>query len=243
MCVEAFKKRNNKYAAKQLLQQIRQPADIRTEITTTEDIHYVPDRWYVGLVSLLHLAAAHGWMNIVIDLITKYKCDTNCKDSRGHTPLHYAARNNHLEVVRYFINEQHCDPMTRDNEGNTPLHYACYNGHAYIVQYLLSTGKVNPLARNKNGNIPVMYKLDYESGLSLLHLAAYHGWVDIVIDLITKYKCDTNCKDSRGHTPLHCAASNNHLEVVRYFINEQHCDPMTRYKNGDTLLHFVSTYS
>ena len=151
MCVEAFKKRNNKYAAKQLLQQIRQPADIRTEITTTEDIHYVPDRWYVGLVSLLHLAAAHGWMNIVIDLITKYKCDTNCKDSRGHTPLHYAARNNHLEVVRYFINEQHCDPSDNDHFN------ACYNGHAYIVQYLLSTGKVNPLARNKWTQSGVVY--------------------------------------------------------------------------------------
>ena len=65
---------------------------------------------------MLHLAASHGWVDIVIDLVTKYKCDTNCKDTRGCTPLHYAARKNHLEVVRYFINEQHCDPMTRDND-------------------------------------------------------------------------------------------------------------------------------
>ena len=58
-----------------------------------------------------------------------YKCDTNCKDSYGHTSLHYAASNNHLEVVKYFINEQHSDPMTRNKKGDTPLHIACCYDH------------------------------------------------------------------------------------------------------------------
>ena len=265
-CAWAFKQ-GNKQDAEQLLPQIEQPADIRT---TT---YYVPAMWWFDrLVSLLHLAAAHGWMDIIIDLITKYKCDTNCKDSHEHTPLHYAASNNHLEVVRYFINEHHCDPMTRDNDDNTPLHYACRYGHfniaqyliseahcnpscenndgdtplhlachydhAHIVQYLLSTGKVYPLAKNKNGYTP-LYRLNYEQ-VSLLHLAAHHNWMDIIIDLITKYKCDTNCKDFDGLTPLHYAAIKNHLEVVRYFINEQHCDPMTRDNNGNTPLHYAA---
>ena len=265
-CAKAFKQ-GNKQDAERLLPQIEQPADIR--ITT----YYVPAMWwYARLVSLLHLAAVHGWMDIIIDLITEYKCDTNCKDSNGHTPLHYAASNNHLEVVRYFINEHHCDPMTRDNDDNTPLHIACRYGHfniaqyliseahcnpscenndgdtplhlachydhAHIVQYLLSTGKVYPLAKNKNGYTP-LYRLNYEQ-VSLLHLAAVHGWMDIIIDLITEYKCDTNCKDFDGLTPLHYAAINNHLEVVRYFINEQHCDPMPRDNNGDTPLHYAA---
>ena len=98
----------------------------------------------------------------------------------------------------------------------------------YIVQYLLSTGKVDPLANNNNIKTP-MYKSSklsqpekwwYGEQVSLLHLAAAHGWVDIVIDLITKYKCNAHCKDSRGCTPLHYAAHNNHMEVVRYFITE-----------------------
>ena len=266
-CVKAFEQQN-KQRAKELLPHVGQPADIRI-------VRPVPD----GQVSLLHLAAAHCWVDIVIDLITKYKCDTNCKDSCGHTPLHYAARNNHLEVVKYFINEQHCDPITRYNNGDTPLHFACRYGHdlniiqclmsevhcnpscennngdtplhiacdSYyirIVQYLLSTGKVVPLAKNKNGNTP-MYPIKlFQSDLSstrvpMLHLAAHHGWVDIVIDLITKYKCDSNCKDSRGCTPLHYA---NCLEVVRYFINKQYCDPMTRDDDGNTPLHYACHY-
>ena len=182
---------------------------------------------------MLHLAAKHGWMDDIIDLITKYKCDTNCKDPYGRTPLYYAIANNRLNVAKYLINEQHCDPMARNNYGNTPLHYACDCRHRDIVQYLLSTGKVDPLAKNNNDKIPM-----YEQ-LPMLHLAAKHGWMDDIIDLITKYKCDTNCKDPYGLTPLHYAVINNHLEVVRYFINEQHCDPMTRDDNGNTPLHIA----
>ena len=110
-------------------------------------------------ICLLHLAAYHGWMDILIDLITKYKFNTNCTDSRGYTPLHYAIKNNHLEVIKYLINEQHCDTMAKDNDGDTPLHLACHYSPAHIVQYLLSTGKVDPLAKNKNGETP-MFKLD-----------------------------------------------------------------------------------
>ena len=231
-CALAFKQRN-KQDAKRLLPLIEQPADIR--IAT-----YVPGVGYAELVSLLHLAATTGWIDIIIELITKYKCDTNCKDNNGHTPLHYAASNIHLEVVRYFINEQHCDPMTRDNNGDTPLHCACYNSQIDIVRYLLSTGKVNPLAKNKDGEPPMhIHVIDHRRRLPMLHLAAHQGWMDIAIDLITKYKCDTNCKDSHGRTPLHYAVINNHLEVVRYFINEQHCDPMTKDNNGNTPLHYA----
>ena len=62
-CVEAFKQ-GNKQDAEQLVPQIGQPAEIRT-IT-----YYVPGVWwYAELVSLLHLATAHGWMDIVIELL------------------------------------------------------------------------------------------------------------------------------------------------------------------------------
>ena len=136
----------NKQNAVQLLPQIRQPADIRT-------VYNVPGMRHASMVSLLHLAAYHGWMDIVTDLITEYKCDTNCKDTHGRTPLHYATMNNHLEVVRYFIKERHCDPMTKDRHGNTPLHLACDYSHTHLVQCLLSTGKVDPLAKNKYGEV------------------------------------------------------------------------------------------
>ena len=160
--MEAFIQ-GNKQDAERLLPQIGQPADIRTT-------YYVLSLWYAGQVSMLHLAAHHGWMDIIIDLITKYKCDTNCKDSDGRTPLHYVAITNHLEVVRYFINEQHCDTMIKDKDGDTPLHLACRYGHHHIVQYILSSGKVDPMATNKDGETSMNYASRHDNNYDILKL-------------------------------------------------------------------------
>ena len=81
--------------------------------------------------------------------------------------------------------------------------------------------------------------------VSLLHLAAYWGWKNIVNALVSVYKCAANCKDEEGHIPLHYAAPsaalNGHLEVVKYFIVELHCDPMDKNSNGWTPLHYACT--
>ena len=75
--------------------------------------------------------------------------------------------------------------------------------------------------------------------VSLLHLAAYWGWRNVVTALVSVYNCAANCRDKRGHIPLHYAASNGHLEVVKYFIVELHCDPMDKNQYGDTPLHYA----
>ena len=75
--------------------------------------------------------------------------------------------------------------------------------------------------------------------VSLLHLAAYWGWRNVVTALVSVYKCAANCKDEKGHIPLHYAAYNGHLEVVKYFVAELLCDPMDRNKYGDTPLHYA----
>ena len=77
--------------------------------------------------------------------------------------------------------------------------------------------------------------------VSLLHLAAYWGWRNVVTALVSVYNCAANCKDEKGHIPLHYAASNGHLEVVKYFIAELHCDPMDKNQNSDTPLHYACT--
>ena len=80
----------------------------------------------------------------------------------------------------------------------------------------------------------------YELSLvSLLHLAAYWGWRNVVTSLVSVYNCAANCKDEKRHIPLHYAASNGHLEVVKYFIVELHCDPMDKNQYGYTPLHFA----
>ena len=66
-CLEAFEY-GNKQDAERLLSQIQQPAKVR-------------DGYYKA--SLFHYAAQRGWLDVVIELATKYKCDVNCKNHFG----------------------------------------------------------------------------------------------------------------------------------------------------------------
>ena len=159
-CLEAFEQ-GNKRDAERLLPQIRQPATIMIRMrykwwTNTVNVNGINIVIY-DQSSLLHLAAAHGWMDVVLDLITKYKCDPNCKNYRNVTPLHYASNAGHLEVVRYFINEQHCDPMTKDENHRTPLDYACQCGHLNIAQYLINEQHCDPMTKDKRDLTPLHY--------------------------------------------------------------------------------------
>ena len=75
--------------------------------------------------------------------------------------------------------------------------------------------------------------------VSLLHLAAYRGWKNVVTALVSVYNCDANCKDKEGHIPLHYAAYNGRLEVVKYFLKETNCIASCENNNGDMPLHFA----
>ena len=219
-CLEAFKQ-GNKRDAERLLLQIRQPATVRTGCydVIVNGIDIATES------SLLHLAAAHGWMDVVLDLITKYKCDANCKNSEKCTPLYYASVAGHLEVVRYFINEQHCDPMTKDECDRTPLHYACRNGHLNIAQYLINEQHCDLMTKDECDRTP-------------LHYACRYGHLNIAQYLINEQHCDLMTKDKWDRTPLHSACQCGHLNIVQYLINELHCDPNTK-ANGQTPLHYA----
>ena len=77
------------------------------------------------------------------------------------------------------------------------------------------------------------------SMVTLLHLAAYWGWGDVVTALVSVYYCAANSKDSREQIPMHYAAYNGHVEIVKYFITELQCDPMEKDNIGWTILHFA----
>ena len=77
------------------------------------------------------------------------------------------------------------------------------------------------------------------SMVTLLHLAAYWGWGNVVTELVSVYHCAANSKDSGGNIPLHYAAYNGHLEVVKYFTAQLQCDPMEKNTAGRTPLQFA----
>ena len=214
-------KNGNKLMAEQLLPSIPQPATI----TTTFECRMFYSK-LISLVSLLHLAAYWGWMDVVIALISVYNCAPNCKDEEGHIPLHYAARNGHLEVVKYFIVELHCDPMDKNQYGRTPLHYACRYGNLNIAQYLIREEHCNPSCENDDGMTP-------------LHYACRDGNLNIGQYLIREERCNPSCENTEGESPLHFACANGHLNIAQYLIREEHCNPSCEDKVGFTPLHYA----
>ena len=77
------------------------------------------------------------------------------------------------------------------------------------------------------------------SMVTLLHVAAYWGWGNVVTALVSVYYCAANSKDDQELIPLHYAAYSGHLEVVKYFTAELQCDPMEKDNSGWTALHFA----
>ena len=54
------------------------------------------------------------------------------------------------------------------------------------------------------------------NNFTLLHCAAYHGWLDAVKQLIYEHQCDPDCEDNSGYTPLSKAEGNGKQSVVDY---------------------------
>ena len=231
-CVEAFKQ-GNKQDAERLLP-LTKPAGIRKTAISILGVLFI---------SLLHLAAAYGWMDIIIDLVTKCRCDIYSKDSNGRTPLHYAIINNHQKVVRYLFKELHKEPMSRDICGNRQLHYFCRYGYLKITQYLISKLQCYPSCKNNDGDTP-------------LHFACKNAHLNIAKFLIREVHCNPSCENFNGDTPLHFACSkadnyedaskllhyvckNSKLHIIQYLISEAHCSPLCVNNNGDTPLHFA----
>ena len=54
------------------------------------------------------------------------------------------------------------------------------------------------------------------NNFTVLHCAAYHGWLDVVEELINDHQFDPDCKDDDGNTPLSKAKGNGKQSVVDY---------------------------
>ena len=215
-CVNAFRC-GNKSLAEQLLPAHTRPA---AALTTIDRFR----RSTVRMVSLLHLAAYHGWTDTASLLVSVHKCSAKLKDSKGYLPLHYAAYAGHLEIVKYFTVELLCDPMDKSSDGATPLHLACENDQLSMVKYLISEAGCNPSFQSDSGSTP-------------LHYASINGHLNIVQYLITEAHCDPSCVKKNGWTPLHKACSFGHLSIVQYLIGEVHCNPSCKDRVGITPLH------
>ena len=206
----AFKEEDHDTAL-QFLPSLRQPANVRTSYNI---VPHIPNLANADDVSLLHLAAFNGWIDIVTTLLDKYSCNSQCCDSKGQTPLHYAAYGGSRLVVKYLISEQHCDPMhgNKHNGGNS-LHCACLGGHLDLTKYLVTEHGCDINLSGSNGDTPLHAACS--SKCSSLSIVKY---------LINELHCNPKCKRQNGRTPFHDACAFGHMDIIQYFIADLECD-------------------
>jgi len=212
-------------------------------------------------LTLLHIAAFNGRLDIIRYFVDEKKVDINKADNDGNTALHFAAFNGHLGIVKYLVDEKKVDVNKADNDGYTALRLAAFNGHLDIVKYLVDEKKVDinkadndgATALDKaafNGHLDtVKYLVDEKKvdinkadndGEIALHKAAFNGHLDTVKYLVDEKKADVNKANNRGNTALHKAAFNGHLGIVKYLVDEKKVDINKADNDGEIALHFAA---
>eukprot|EP00252_Welwitschia_mirabilis_P021767 TRINITY_DN5682_c0_g1_i1.p1 TRINITY_DN5682_c0_g1~~TRINITY_DN5682_c0_g1_i1.p1 ORF type:complete len:585 (-),score=129.49 TRINITY_DN5682_c0_g1_i1:55-1809(-) len=156
-------------------------------------------------VNAIHIAAKHGFLEIVTEFLnfSPDLCKTN--DLSNSTPLYSAAIQGHLDVVNALLEvDKSLIKIARSN-GKTALHTAARNGHLEVIKVLL---KSDP---------DISYRID-NKGQSALHMAVKGKRTDIVEELLKANHSMINMQDKKGNTALHFATRKWRVEIVKLLL-------------------------
>ena len=90
-------------------------------------------------------------------------------------------------------------------DGKTALYSAAFTGNTGLTHLLCDFDADLEAADTEHGHRP-------------LHVAALHGWSDVV-DILIDRKATVDARDKRGRTPLHYASLNNHIDCIRVLLD------------------------
>ncbi|CAL1291841.1 unnamed protein product [Larinioides sclopetarius] len=192
----------------------------------------------------LHLATKYGHTEIV-EILVKNKANVDIQTIDGQTPLHLASTDGSSKMIEILLNGK-ANASIRNKTNQLPVELATINRHLCALKILLENQKENfsyllhIAARSgdlestkylieKNGDL----HFTNSSNLKPVHVAAQHGYLDVVKLFITS---DESLKDN---SVLHLAILGGHLELVRFLI-DQKVDLNAPNENGDTPVHLAA---
>ena len=172
----------------------------------------------------LFKATQSGDVEKVREILECGKCNVNCTDSAGWTPLHWACQKGHVDIVRVLVSEFKADMTIRTFTDATPLIYAAIHRRANEVHALLSDYQCLIDAKGRDG-------------YTALHCSCREDHVDIV-KILVKHKANLNARTDSGATPLTLAARNKHDNVVHALLSDSQCLVDAKGQDGYTALQY-----
>ena len=220
----------------------------------------------------LHIAAETKNAEVIDVLASFGDIDINRPNSNGETALYVSARLVDMNTASRLLAASAGANVSRPDDGSTPLHCACQDGDGSALVVLLLGGGSRPDAGRRSarsgvsGITPLHDAADVgdarsvaallerdetladavtDRGCTALHVAARHGYKDIVDQLLSHnaYVAQPGA-DSRGLgvQPLHLAAENGGVDAVRALLAAGADPNATREfcgKAGVTALHLA----
>ncbi|RDD34417.1 Ankyrin repeat domain protein [Wolbachia endosymbiont of Cylisticus convexus] len=201
-------------------------------------------------ITPLYWAVIEGHLEVVEALLSR-GADVNVINYDEWTPLHCAAEHS-LGITKLLV-DKNANISAKNANGKTPLDLAKKYGNTEIVKFLrekqseynyalLAAGRsedadeiINLLNKGADANVK------YSDGITILHMAAYNGWVNVVealLDQGANVDAASYRLDFKGLTPLHMAIMNGHLDVVKTLLNRVE-DVDAQDECGLTPLHFA----
>ncbi|WP_025666353.1 ankyrin repeat domain-containing protein [Aquimarina megaterium] len=184
---------------------------------------------YAGMTALYF--AVYGRDAAMVRLLLDNGVKIDVRDGyEDETPLCVAVNSNNFEIIELLLNsgsDPHQDLITRFRDiaasiNNTELRELIYKARGltddeFILYEAVRSGDVRKLSTFSEQVINSMICPCYNQ--TLLHIAASHGHLEIVKNLIT-LNFEINAKDSRGYTPLIEALIGNYDRLVEYLIHQ-----------------------
>lgn len=162
--------------------------------------------------TFLHLAIIHAAEEQALRAVQESASNLAFLNSQNHlkqTPLHLAVITEQPQVLRGLL-KAGCDPEMRDFQGNSALHLACERGSLRAVGLLTQhchKAQLQALLRTVN-----------YSGRTCLHVAALHGFLAIVEQLVS-LGADINAPEPcNGRTALHLAVDLQNADLVSELV-------------------------
>lgn len=182
-------------------------------------------------VTALHLAASHGFTDIVRHLLAA-GAPVNAACTLGLTPLHAAAHHGHNSAAAALLSAG-ADIHAASKEGHTPLLTAAYFGHSSMVSLLLSE-QADVHAADTAGRTALHHAAcrGHERAASVGNLA--------IARLLLAAQADVNRRGFQDATALHTAAASGNMEMLQLLLAAG-ADVHLQNSHGATALHAAAS--